>query len=37
MSDGTTKYYGLYRATVVNNIDPLQMGRIQVMVPDVGG
>ena len=37
MSDGTTKYYGLYRATVVNNIDPMQMGRIQVIVPDAGG
>lgn len=33
MSD--EKYYGKYRATVVNNIDPLQMARIQVMVPDV--
>jgi len=37
MSDGTTKYYGLYRATVVNNIDPMQMGRIQVIVLDAGG
>ena len=30
-----TKYYGKYRATVINNIDPIQIGRIQVMVPDV--
>jgi len=37
MSDGTTKYYGLYRATVVNNIDPMQKGRIQVIVLDAGG
>jgi len=37
MSDGTTKYYGLYRASVVNNIDPMQMGRIQVIVLDAGG
>jgi hypothetical protein len=29
------KYYGKYRGTVINNIDPLQIGRIQVMVPDV--
>lgn len=29
------KYLGKYRGTVVNNIDPLQIGRIQVMVPDV--
>ena len=28
-------FYGKYRATVLNNIDPLQMGRIQVTVPDV--
>lgn len=29
------KFYGLYRATVINNIDPMQIGRIQVIVPDV--
>ncbi len=29
------KFYGKYRATVVNNIDPLFMGRIMVMVSDV--
>ena len=29
------KFYGKYRATVINNIDPLQLGRIQVMAPDV--
>ena len=29
------KFYGKYRGTVVQNIDPLQIGRIQVMVPDV--
>ncbi|MGH9429923.1 MAG: phage baseplate assembly protein V [Terriglobia bacterium] len=33
----STKYYGIYRGTVVNNIDPLQIGRIMVTVPDVGG
>jgi uncharacterized protein involved in type VI secretion and phage assembly len=32
-----TRFYGIYRATVVNNIDPMQMGRISVLVPDVGG
>ena len=31
------KYYGKYRGTVVNNIDPQQIGRILVMVPDVSG
>jgi uncharacterized protein involved in type VI secretion and phage assembly len=30
------KFYGIYRGTVVNNVDPMQMGRIMAMVPDVG-
>jgi hypothetical protein len=29
------RYYGKYRGTVLNNIDPMQMGRIQAIVPDV--
>jgi len=29
------KYFGKYRGTVVNNVDPLQMGRILANVPDV--
>jgi type VI secretion system (T6SS) baseplate-like injector VgrG len=29
------KFYGKYRGTVINNVDPMQMGRIQAMVPDV--
>jgi len=33
----TTPFYGKYRAVVANNVDPLQIGRIQVMVPDVNG
>jgi uncharacterized protein involved in type VI secretion and phage assembly len=36
MSDGQ-KYYGKYRGTVLNNIDPMQIGRLMVQVPDVGG
>src|SRR5262249_8067446 len=28
-------YYGKYRGTVVNNVDPMRKGRIQVEVPDV--
>ena len=36
MKDGA-KYYGIYRGTVENNIDPNQTGRITVSVPDVGG
>jgi uncharacterized protein involved in type VI secretion and phage assembly len=31
------KYYGIYRGTVTNNIDPLQTGRILATVPDAGG
>jgi uncharacterized protein involved in type VI secretion and phage assembly len=30
------KYYGVYRGVVVNNIDPMQIGRILATVPDVG-
>ena len=30
-----SRYYGKYRGSVINNVDPLQIGRIQVMVPDV--
>jgi uncharacterized protein involved in type VI secretion and phage assembly len=35
MSSGP--YLGKYRGTVVNNVDPMQIGRIQVLVPDVSG
>jgi uncharacterized protein involved in type VI secretion and phage assembly len=31
------KHYGKYRGTVINNIDPLQIGRLLVQVPDIGG
>jgi uncharacterized protein involved in type VI secretion and phage assembly len=31
----TRRHYGKYRGLVVNNVDPMQMGRIQVIVPDV--
>lgn len=34
MTGGKT-YYGKYRAIVLNNIDPQQLGRIQAIVPDV--
>lgn len=36
-SNGTTpkRFFGKYRATVLNNVDPLQKGRIQVVVSDV--
>jgi Type VI secretion system/phage-baseplate injector OB domain len=31
------RFYGIYRGTVVNNIDPMMLGRIMATVPDVGG
>ena len=34
MNDVKT-FFGKYRGTVVNNVDPLQMGRLQAIVPDV--
>jgi hypothetical protein len=44
MSDGTSslsnsaiRYYGKYRGTVIQNIDPLEIGRVMVSVPDVLG
>lgn len=33
----TENYYGKYRGLVLNNIDPLQKGRLLVQVPDVLG
>lgn len=35
MSDAP--FYGKYRGTVINNLDPLLIGRIQAIVPDVFG
>ena len=32
-----TQYFGKYRGTVTNNVDPLMQGRVQVSVPDVLG
>jgi len=34
---GGTRFYGKYRGMVVNNVDPMQIGRLQVQVPDVLG
>ncbi|MFB3921952.1 MAG: phage baseplate assembly protein V [Terriglobia bacterium] len=31
------RFFGKYRGTVVNNVDPTNIGRLQVMVPDVLG
>ena len=35
MSD--SPLYGKFRGTVINNVDPMQIGRIQAMVPAVAG
>jgi hypothetical protein len=31
------RYFGKYRATVIDNVDPEQRGRLQLMIPDVFG
>ena len=31
------RFYGKYRGLVVNNVDPLSLGRLQAMVPEVLG
>jgi uncharacterized protein involved in type VI secretion and phage assembly len=36
-TNGNKKYYGKYRGTVLQNIDPEQRGRLQLSVPDVLG
>ena len=37
MPRSSPKYFGKYRGTVTNNVDPMQVGRVQLMVPDVPG
>lgn len=37
MSNPSQPYYGKYRGTVIDNVDPLQIGRLMVQVPDVVG
>jgi Type VI secretion system/phage-baseplate injector OB domain len=34
---GNDKFYGKYRGRVLDNIDPQQIGRVSVQVPDVPG
>lgn len=33
----TDRFYGKYRGLVINNMDPLNLGRLQAMVPEVLG
>lgn len=35
--NGHKQYFGKYRGTVLNNVDPEQRGRLQLQVPDVLG
>ncbi len=37
MSSEPSRYHGLYRGTVANNVDPMRQARIQAQVPDVLG
>jgi Type VI secretion system/phage-baseplate injector OB domain len=37
MSSDAHTFYGKYRGMVINNVDPLQQGRLMVQVPDVAG
>lgn len=36
MSD-SNRFFGKYRGSVISNVDPMQIGRLMVQVPDVGG
>jgi len=37
MTQAKERYWGKYRGTVLNNVDPMRTGRVQVQVPDVLG
>lgn len=37
MQPNGNQHFGKYRGTVINNVDPMQMGRIMVQVPDILG
>ena len=36
-TSNSSKYYGKYRGVVINNLDPMQLGRLLIEVPDVLG
>ena len=36
-NDNRQRFYGKYRGTVLNNVDPKQRGRLMITVPDVAG
>ncbi len=35
MSNDADRFFGKYRGTVLNNLDPMQIGRLTLQVPDV--
>ena len=37
MAETLPRAYGIYRASVVGNVDPLGQSRLQVLVPEVNG
>jgi uncharacterized protein involved in type VI secretion and phage assembly len=37
VNDTDTRYYGKYRGSVIDNVDPEQRGRVRVEVPDLQG
>jgi uncharacterized protein involved in type VI secretion and phage assembly len=37
MDSSSGKFFGKYRGTVINNVDPMRKGRVQVQVADVHG
>lgn len=37
MNEESTRYYGVYRALVVDTRDPMQNGRVRIRVPSVTG
>jgi uncharacterized protein involved in type VI secretion and phage assembly len=37
MTEETKRFWGKFRGTVINNVDPMQKGRLLVQVPDVLG
>jgi len=36
-AQAATRYYGLYRGVVADNVDPMNMGRVLIEVPDISG
>lgn len=35
--EGNTRFYGIYRATVVGNVDTERKGRLSLVIPQING